>query len=111
MKEIVSEHFWDFLQAKASDNDAWWLDGWLDDRLKEYKEITPCPKCQSRIVNHVYVWSKTRNHVLEDQWKCECEHLRDTIDRREYLRKALVAGEVKQKDVKILQEELKEKLP
>jgi len=37
IEQIVSSDFWEFLQEKALENDAWWLDGWLDDCLKEYQ--------------------------------------------------------------------------
>ena len=36
MTEEEFIRFWEWLLEKAEDNDAWWLETWLIERLEEY---------------------------------------------------------------------------
>jgi len=107
MKEINFDDFWEYLSSRASDNDAWWLEGWLDDCLGEFNEATPCKKCGSRIKKKEHVWSKTRNHVLEYHNKCgKCNNIFGVIDNRKNIENLIEKGDVKAKDLPILREEV-----
>ncbi len=107
MKKIDFESFWEYLLNRASDNDAWWLDGWLEDCLEEFENIVPCSGCGSTAFVSHNVWSKTRNHVLEYQIKCEkCDKLVSTKSNREAIATLIQKGEVKVKDLPILKVEI-----
>lgn len=106
--KTVDPDFWDYLIERADDTDHYWLDNWLEEELEYYKEHTPCPHCGSRRRYKKEIWSKTGSWVLETHEKCKnCKYRLSIEDNRPELRKGLQQGNIKQRDVKTLEKEVK----
>ena len=98
--------FWKYLLDKADDDEAYWLESWLE-RTKEEWDALPVCECGHRVPKTEEVWSKTRNYVLERHVRCaNCGKLIETRDNREQLIQWLKDGHVRVKDVAILTEEV-----
>lgn len=102
------KQFWEYLEDEARDQDASWLNPFLDDALDKWKELPHCPNCNKKLVLKTKdIWSKTGNHILKIETRCKfCNSLIETDDCKERLIQLVKDGEVKVKEVPILKEEL-----
>ena len=109
MENINFEEYLEYVYNKADQHDSWWLQSWIEDTTEQYIQESGCVQCGSKIKEIKDIWSKTHNHILQEETVCsKCGFVIAVQDRREGIRDALKNGGVKVKDVAILTEELKE---
>jgi len=107
MQNINFEEYLEYMYNRSGESDSYWLADWIENTTGEYLLEFPCETCGSKIKEVKDIWSKTRNHVLEEQTICsKCGFVIGTKDRRDNIRRALKEGQVKVKDVAVLKEEL-----
>jgi len=96
----------EFLDLRASEQDAWWLSGWVDGCIDDFESEIKC-QCGSKLKEEKTTWSKTGNYILQKEKIClKCGHVFETKDCRDDIRRALKNGNAKMKDVEILKTEI-----
>jgi flavoprotein len=107
MEGINFEEYFEYMLGSARGRDEYWLEDWILGTLEDYKCEEKCSQCGSKINSVVDVYSKTKNYVLEENKICsKCGFVMNRKDLRDKIRKQLQLGNVRVKDVKILEEEL-----
>ena len=101
------KEFWEWLSSeKTQGNEAWWLKGWLEDALKEYKQMD-VHSCGCRQTTKGDTWSATKNYILYTDTRCKkCDAPLKRTDYRMELIKRFRAGEIPPKHDAILRHEL-----